>query len=119
MSISDEEIITKCLPVLEDILLHPENTEKRIFITAYQVWLLLEQTNSDFCIELEKGYGTANGVGGGDFIGPIQRIEQALGRCPKVETQYLLVKYIMVGKFKLSGYPDCEIFRLRNKFEKV
>ncbi len=112
MSVSDQQIIIACSPVLEAVDYHPENAGERIFLNAYQIWMLLERDNPNFCRELERSYGTAKGKGGGDVVGPIQRIAQALGRCPNVETRYMCTKYIVVGEFKPSGYPDCGMFRL-------
>ena len=112
MSVSDQQIVFACHPILEGIGFHPEIPTERIFVNAYQLWLLLEQDNPDFCQELERSYGTAKGKGGGAPIGPIQRIAQALGRCSTVETRYMYTKYITVGEFEPSGYPDCGIFRL-------
>jgi hypothetical protein len=112
MSVSDQQIVAACCQVLERVAYHPENAHERIFLNAYQIWLLLEQDNPDFCRELEHSYGTAKGKGGGDSIGPIQRVAQALGRCPSVETRYMSTKYITVSEFEPSGYPDCGIFRL-------
>ncbi|MGD1041693.1 MAG: hypothetical protein ABR913_01370 [Sedimentisphaerales bacterium] len=113
MSISDQQIVAACSPVLESVAYHPENASERIFLNAYQIWLLLEQDNPDLCRELEHSYGTAKGKGGGHSVGPIQRIAQALGRCPNVETRYMCTKHIIVGEFEPSGDPDCGIFRLR------
>ena len=112
MSVSDQQIIAACSPILESVAYHPENAGERIFLNAYQLWLMLEQVNPDICRELEHSYGTAKGKGGGHSVGPIQRIAQALGRCADVETRYMSTKYITVSEFEPSGYPDCGIFRL-------
>jgi len=112
MLISDLQIIEACRVILAAVEHHQTERRERRFLNAYQIWLLLESGNLMFCQQLEQVYGFAKGKGGGNNVGPIQRIAQALGRCSDVETQYMDTRYIMVGELKPSG-EDCGLFRLR------
>lgn len=115
MSVSDNEIVVACLPVLEQALIHPHGNNERCFLTAYQIWLLLSEEDNPICDRLTDVYGDAVGKDGGDYVGPAQRIAQALGRSPRIETQYLDTRKIEFRNeemFRASG-NDCGLFRLR------
>lgn len=116
MAVSDNEIVEACLPILEQVRIHPHRTNERCFLTAYQIWLLLVEEIAQICARLIEEYGTAVGEGGGEHVGPAQRIAQALGREDRIETQYLDTrKIVFQGEemFRASG-DDCGLFRLRD-----
>lgn len=115
MSISHERIIEECRPILEEVQMH--NTKKRRgrrFITAYQVWDVLKEQDRSICEELiaECG-GDFVGKEAGSNVGPAQKIAQAIGNSPEIETQYLDTRYVRFNGIKPSG-PDCGLFRLRS-----
>lgn len=89
MTIPDSEILQACLPTLEQARVHPHSTNERCFLTAYQIWLILNEENAPICEQLIREYGAAVGRHGGDYVGPAQRIAQALGRSDRIETHYL------------------------------
>ena len=114
--VSDNEIVEGCLRILNQVRVHPHNISERCFLTAYQIWLLLVGEQNPLCDILVNEYGSAVGKGGGDNVGPAQRIAQALGRSSLIETHYLDTREIAFhGEeiFNASG-EDCGLFRLRN-----
>lgn len=110
MSISNEEIVGSCLHLLRDINRHPHGRNERVFITAYQIWILLEEQNHSICERLIR-YGPAVGKDAGNNIGPAQRIAQALGRSRRIETRYLDTRCIHFDNFYAPG-ADCGLFRI-------
>ena len=116
MAVSNNEIVEACLPILEQVRVHPHRTNEIRFLTAYQIWLLLVEEIEPICDRLIEEYGPAVGEGGGDYVGPAQRIAQALGRLGRIETQYLDTrKIVFQGEeiFRAAG-DDCGLFRLRD-----
>ena len=114
MSISHEQIIEACRPILEAVEFHvTEARRERRFITAYQVWALLKEQRHPICEELiDECGGDFVGEGAGSNVGPAQKIAQALGNSTEIETQYLDTRYIEFNGIKPSG-SDCGLFRLR------
>jgi len=115
MTVTNNEIVEACLSILEQVRVHPHGTNERCFLTAYQIWLLLVEENEPICDRLIEEYGPAVGEGGGDYVGPAQRIAQALGRSNRIETQYLDTRKIVFRDEEMFGASgdDCGLFRLR------
>lgn len=114
MSISHERIVEQCMPILENARYH-ETSERRerVFLTAYQIYELLDNEGSTLCQELKNECkGDFRGEGAGSYDGQAKRIAQALGRNPNIETQYIGTCFIEVGKRTPTG-EDCGLFRLR------
>lgn len=114
MSISQERIVEVCMPILENAR-HHDTSERheRVFLTAYQIYELLDKEGSPLCRELiDECDGDFRGKGAGSYDGPAKRIAQALGRNPNIETQYIDTCFLRVGKHTPSG-EDCGLFRLR------
>lgn len=115
MTVSNVEIVNECRTILESV---PVNMGEGCFITSYQIWTLLNEQNNNICQELVDSCGEAVGEGGGDYVGPAQRIGQALGRTEDIETHYLdtrRVRFVSANGviFKASG-NHCGLFRLRD-----
>jgi len=115
MSVSDEDIIEACMPILRNAVVH--NSGERCFLTAYQIWILLAGQSGPICERLRQCYGDAVGEDGGAHVGPAQRIGQALGRSGDIETRYLDTRKILFQlqeqiPFRASG-RHCGLFRLR------
>ena len=117
MSVSNDVIMNACLPILENARIHPHGDNERCFLTAYQIWLILVEQNDPICETLISEYGPAVGKGGGENVGPAQRIAQALGRSDQIETHYIDTRKIRfqspLGNLEPSD-PDCGLFRLRD-----
>ncbi|HUS71544.1 MAG TPA: hypothetical protein VMY06_00650 [Sedimentisphaerales bacterium] len=115
MTISHEQIIEACRPILEAVEFHvTEVRRERRFITAYQIWLGLQREVHPICDELiDACKGNFVGKDAGSNIGPAQKIAQALGNSAEIETQYLDTKYVSFDGIKPSG-SDCGLFRLRS-----
>lgn len=107
MTINFDEIIEACMPILQNVKHHRmKNRTERRFITAYQVWELLQNDDEQFTQRLKDACGTEN-------VTPIQKIAQALGRSPnEIDTHYLDTRYLAINEFPLTK-EDCGIFRLR------
>ncbi len=112
MSVSNNEIVQSCLELLRDVNLHPHGINERPFITAYQIWIMLEQQRHPLCNTLVSEYGSAVGRNGGINVGPAQRIAQALGHSNQIETHYLDTRHVRFENIIPSG-ADCGLFRLR------
>jgi len=119
MAITHEHIVNECWHVLENVGFHStsERNERR-FLTGYQIYAILEQEGNPLCQELIKECkGNFQGKGAhnhdGQYDGQVKRIAQALGRNPKIETQYIDTSFLQIGEHTPSG-EDCGIFRLRN-----
>ena len=118
MSISRNEILMACRPILENAHRHSSGT--RGFLTAYQIWYILLEENIEFCDHLRSGCGGAVGAGGGDPDGPAKRIADALGHSQDtIETHYFDPRKAFFGNnpesaVKASGQV-CGLFRLRGE----
>lgn len=112
MSVPNREIVKACMPLLEGVGRHAHGGGEQRFLTAYQIWTLLEEEGNSICEALRSEYGTAVGKGGGENVGPAQRIAQALGQSDRIETHYLDTRRIGVAGKQPSG-ADCGIFRER------
>ena len=115
MTISHEQIIESCRPIIEAVEFHlTEVRRERRFITAYQIWLGLQREVDPICDQLiDSCKGNFVGKDAGSNIGPAQKIAQALGNSAEIETQYLDTKYVNFDGIKPSG-ADCGLFRLRS-----
>jgi hypothetical protein len=119
MAITHEHIVEECWHVLENVGLHiTSKRNERRFITAYQIYQILEQEENQLCKELiEECKGDFQGDGAhnhdGENDGQVKRIAQALGWSSKVETQYLDTRFLRIGELKPAG-EDCGIFRIRS-----
>ncbi len=73
----------------------------------------LKENRHPICTDLiaECG-GDFVGKGAGSYVGPAQKIAQALGHDPEIETQYLDTKYVVISGSEPSG-EDCGLFRLK------
>jgi hypothetical protein len=116
MTVSHERIIEACRPILEEVGFHDAKTRHpRRFITAYQIWLELKRTQDPICNELiDACQGEFVGEGAGSNVGEAQKIAQALGNCPDIETQYIVTKYLHFNGINPSDGEDCGLFRLRD-----
>lgn len=115
MSISYEQIIEACRPVLESVGFHETGSRReRRFIAAYQVWPELKSQQNPICQGLiaECG-GDFVGKDAGSNVGPAQKIAQALGHCADIETQYLDTRWVQFDGRNPSG-SDCGLFRLKS-----
>lgn len=118
MSISRNEIFNACRPILESA--HRHLSGKRGFLTAYQIWYILQEKNVDFCNYLLSESGEAVGAGGGVSDGPAKRIADALAHSlDMIETYYFDPRKVFFGNktdstVKASGQV-CNLFRLREK----
>jgi hypothetical protein len=99
-------------------LLNRVETRKRrggkyehVFLTAYQIWLLLQKDGNPICQTLENEYGTAVGKGGGENVGPAQRIGAALEGSDRIETYHLSVRHLSLPGIEPSG-TSCCLFRV-------
>lgn len=118
MAITHEHIIEGCLPVLENVGFHitSERRERR-FLTAYQIYAILEEEGNPLCQELiDECNGDYRGERAGAYHhdGQVKRIAQALGGHPEIETQYIDTRHLRIGDIVPSSKEDCGIFRLRN-----
>lgn len=111
MSITNNAIVRVCLELLRDVSPHPHGTNERPFVTAYQIWILLREPGHPMCEDLIREYGGAVGRGGGENVGPAQRIAQALGHSNQIDTHYLDTRYVRFDDIVPAG-PDCGLFRL-------
>lgn len=116
MSVKDEEIVEACMELLENVQRHPYGTHERPFLTAYQIWILLQEGGNRICQALENDIGTAVGKGAGENVGPAQSVARALGHSNRIETHYLDTRRIKMVDTKRDIIPsgsDCGLFRLR------
>jgi len=118
MAIPHNDIFDKCKPILEAVGYHiTKNKNERRFITAYQVWDLLQKQNKTFSQQLKDECRVEKtGKNAGDTDNPVQRISQALGRRPEnikeIETRYLDTRFLAISEI-IPGGKDCGLFRLR------
>jgi hypothetical protein len=118
MSISRDEILTACWPILDGA--HRHSSGVWGFMTAYQIWFLLLESNPNFCNRLRSECGNAVGSGGGDLDGPAKRIADALGHSQdRIETLYFDPRKTFFGDtcktaIQASG-QTCGLFRIRNQ----
>ncbi|OHB85600.1 MAG: hypothetical protein A2Z38_07320 [Planctomycetes bacterium RBG_19FT_COMBO_48_8] len=115
MTVSHEQIIEACRPILEIVGFHvTQNRNERRFITAYQIWFELRRQGEPICQELiNECKGEYVGKGAGSNVGPAQKIAQALGNSRYIETQYLDTRFIKFNDLEPSG-EDCGLFRLKS-----
>jgi hypothetical protein len=114
MSITHEEIVRSCMGLLGRVEMRKRRGGKRepVFLTAYQIWILLQEEGNPICQALENEYGTAVGKGGGENVGPAQRIGVALESSDRIETYHLDVRRLSLPGIKPSG-SSCGLFRIR------
>jgi len=92
MDITHEHIVERCWHVLENAGFHiTSERQERRFLTAYQVYSILEREGNTLCQELiDECKGDFRGKGAhhhdGGYDGQVKRIAQALGCHPEVET---------------------------------
>jgi hypothetical protein len=118
MSVTHEEIVQACMELLGSVEMRKRRGGKRerVFVTAYQIWVLLQKEGNSICQILESKYGKAVGRHGGVNVGPAQRIGAALERSDRIETWHLDMRRIKVldtGKDIQPSESSCCIFRLR------
>jgi hypothetical protein len=114
MSVTEEEIVQSCVGLLSRVKRRKlrGGKDERVFLIAYQIWLLLQEEENPICQVLEKEYGTAIGKGGGENVGPAQRIGVALEASDRIETHHLDVRRLSLPGIKPSG-SSCGLFRLK------
>jgi hypothetical protein len=114
MSITKEEIVNACMGLLSGVEMRKRRGGKRerVFLTAYQIWILLNEKKNPICQALEKKYGTAVGKGGGEYKGPAQRIGGALESSDLIETYHLDIRHLSLPGIQPSR-PSCCLFRIR------
>ncbi len=114
MSITNDEIVQACMEVLSNVRKRKRRGGKheRLFLTAYQIWLLLQERGKPICQTLESQYGRAVGKGGGANVGPAQRIGVALESSDQIETYHLDVRRLGLPGIKPSG-TSCGLFRVK------
>jgi hypothetical protein len=118
MSITHEEIVQSCVGLLSKAKKRRLRGGKseRVFVTAYQIWVLLQKEGNSICQILESKYGKAVGRHGGVNVGPAQRIGVALERSDRIETRHLDMRRLKVLDPEKDIEPSessCCIFRLR------
>jgi len=114
MSITEKEIVQSCMRVLSKVRKRKRRggNHERLFLTAYQIWLLLQKEQDPICEVLEQKYGRAVGKGGGAYVGPAQRIGVALGASDEIETYHLDVRELSLPGITPSG-TSCGLYRMR------
>lgn len=114
MSVTKDEIVQACTGLLSRVERRKRRGGKRerVFLTAYQIWILLQEKGNPICQALEQEYGTAVGKGGGDHVGPAQRIGVALESSDRIETYHLDVRRLSLPGIQPSG-SSCGLFRVR------
>ena len=117
-TIKHDHIVEECWHVLENVGFHiTSECRRRRFLTAYQIYAILEQEGNPLCQELKDAVkGDHRGKGGGDHQhdGQVKRIAQALGGHPEVQTEYISTRHLRIDDIEPSSKEDCGIFRLRN-----
>jgi len=113
MSVTHEEIAQSCMGLLSRAEKRKRRGGKheRVFLTAYQIWILLREEGNPICQALQNKYGTAVGKGGGENVGPAQRIGAALERSDRIEARHLDVRRISFPGIQPSG-RSCGLFRM-------
>ena len=114
MSVTHEEIVQSCMRLLSRVEMRKRRGGKRerVFLTAYQIWILLQEKGNPICQTLDNEYGTAVGKGGGKNVGPAQRIGAALEGSDRIETYHLDVRHLSLPGIQPSGI-SCGLFRAR------
>ena len=115
MPIKQQEIVEVCKELLEAIGHHEtKELQQRRWTTAYQLWKQLKEGGHPICDGLIADCGDDFvGKEAGSHVGPAQKIAQALGRHPDIETQYFDTKYVVIGGNIPSSDEDCGLFRLK------
>jgi hypothetical protein len=114
MSLTNDEIAHACMGLLRKVETRKRRGGKyeRVFLIAYQIWLLLQEEDHPICQALENEYGTAVGKGGGANVGPAQRIGVALEASDQIETYHLDVRRLHLPGIEPSG-QSCGLFRVK------
>ncbi len=114
MSVTHEEIVQSCLGLLSSTGMRKRRggNRERVFLTAYQIWILLQEEGNPICQTLENDYGAAVGKGGGENVGPAQRIGAALEASDRIETYHLDVRRLSLPSIQPSG-SSCCLFRMK------
>ncbi len=108
--VSDEEIVDICMPVLEDA----QREWGTVFLNAYQLWGMLNESNLAFCERMRERYGNEVGEGAGKRVTPVVRISQALSRSEGIDCHYMdgrLSKF-RIGDKDIVPAHIYDIFRL-------
>ena len=108
-------IVEKCQHILENARPHKTSKhQEQIFLTAYQIYNILEEEKNPLCQELiDECNGDYRGEGAGSYDGQVKRIAQALGRHPEIETQYINTRHLRIKNRVPSSKEDCGIFRIK------
>jgi len=110
--VTDEELMKACTPILQGA----RNEWGTMFLSAYQIWALLNEADDPVCERLRECHGANVGAGAGRPFTPVVRISHALSRSEKIEHHYMDGRFT---KFRIGdedikpGYPIYDIFRLR------
>jgi hypothetical protein len=110
--VTDKEIVEVCFPILKDA----QKDWGTMFLSAYQIWVLLLDRDDPICKDLKRAHGGKVGAGAGRPFTPVVRIAHALSRSEKIEHHYMdgrFTKFTIAGKDVGPGYPIYNIFRLR------
>jgi hypothetical protein len=111
--VGDEEILNVCMPVLQGL----EKEWGTVFISAYQLWALLNEKDIAFCEKMQEAYGSEVGEGAGRHVTPVLRISHALTRSDKVERCYAdgrACKF-SIGDKDVVPSSVYDVFRLREE----
>ncbi len=112
MRVTNEEIVEACMGLLSKAKKRRLRGGKseRVFVTAYQIWVLLQEEGNPICRTLESKYGKAVGRHGGVNVGV------ALERSDRIETRHVDMRRLKVLDPEKDIEPSessCCIFRLR------
>ena len=111
MHVSDKQILDACLPILRKA--RGEQSGRRPFLTAQQIWISLCQKHNPLCGQLIESCRPPSGM---EKPGVLDRLADALADAPYMETCYLDTRYVqfdlMDGRAFGAGGRDCRIFRL-------
>ena len=81
MSVTHKEIVRSCMNLLSKVEVRKRRGGKheRVFLTAYQIWILLQEEGNPICQALENEYGTAVGriAAALDPAGGLEPVEHA------------------------------------------
>jgi hypothetical protein len=113
MCVKEEQIVQACMGLLGSVEKRKRRGGKyeRVFLTAYQIWILLKEKKNPICQALEQKYGSSVGKGGGKNVGPAQRIGAALESSDQIETYHFDVRRLSFPGIEPSE-PSCGLFRI-------
>jgi len=114
-NVSDEEILDICMPLLKGA----QREWGTVFLNAYQLWGMLNESNVAFCERMQEHYGNEVGEGAGERVTPVVRISQALSRSEKIQRYYMdgrLSKF-RIGDKDIVPATVYNIFRIRETGE--